>query len=522
MGTQDRKLLEENWSRLRGSMQGLQSGEKSFGIMRVAKIKTLGNMGASLSHTFRERYTPNADPLRVADNSVLLGAASAKEVIAGWHDRAPEKIRVNAVHGLEYFIGGSPGKLKSMSREEQDAYFKDALDWIKERHGEQNVLSAVVHRDETTPHMSVMTIPLDERGKLNARSFVGNKKALSDLQTDFAEKVSEQYGLRRGIKGSVARHERVQRVYGAYANEKDAVALPERARNRVLGARKESDAEWHARASEAATAQVKALMLEMLDRERVSDTKLNLANQMIEGLEELVHLSKKDLDATRTQLTDTRDTLIRLKSSLELTDKGKEANASLEAYDKLEARVLNGDLNVLKDAAGSPYRINKIAEIYDRSIPDGTELTESQGRFERVLESVIDTMANGKSPKRKDPVRVAIDTSALPRVRKVLAHVKKDGINPPLTEREERMAFRDELEGALNESELTALKLGDESVLIDILGDDHLSVKEQLQLALAYYDHADIDVGSDVRVGLIERLTDIEFSETHKNRGPIH
>ncbi|WP_366523830.1 plasmid recombination protein [uncultured Roseobacter sp.] len=76
------------------------------------------------------------------------------------------------------------------------------MDWIKERHGDQNVLSAVIHRDE--------------RGKLNARSFVGNKKALSDLQSDFAEKVSEQYGLRRGIKGSVARHERVQRVYGLH------------------------------------------------------------------------------------------------------------------------------------------------------------------------------------------------------------------------------------------------------------------------------------------------------------------
>ena len=65
MGAQDRKLLEENWSRIRGSMQGLQSGKKSFGIMRVAKIKTLCNMGASLAHTIRERESPNADPERI-------------------------------------------------------------------------------------------------------------------------------------------------------------------------------------------------------------------------------------------------------------------------------------------------------------------------------------------------------------------------------------------------------------------------------------------------------------------------
>ena len=130
MGAQDRKLLEENWSRIRGSMQGLQAGKKSFGIMRVAKIKTLGNMGASLSHTFRERETPNADPERIKNNTVLVGGTTTKEVLADWHYRAPEKIRSNAVHGLEYFIGGSPEKLQSMSKEDQDAYFKDALDWI--------------------------------------------------------------------------------------------------------------------------------------------------------------------------------------------------------------------------------------------------------------------------------------------------------------------------------------------------------------------------------------------------------
>ncbi|GGX72775.1 hypothetical protein GCM10007385_46960 [Tateyamaria omphalii] len=209
-------------------------------------------MGASLSHTFRERETPNADPERIKDNTVLVGGTTTKEVLADWHYRAPEKIQ-------------------SMSREDLDDYFKDALDWIKDRHGEENVLSAVVHRDETTPHMSAMIIPLDERSKLNARSFVGNKKALSDLQSDFAEKVSELYGLRRGIKGSVARHERVQRVYGTYTDKTDAVDIPERLRGSLLGAGKESDAEWHARATEAATARVRALMLEMMERDRVSE-----------------------------------------------------------------------------------------------------------------------------------------------------------------------------------------------------------------------------------------------------------
>lgn len=48
MSAEPRKLFEKDWSKVRGSMQGLHGEGKSFGIMRTAKIKTLGNMGASL------------------------------------------------------------------------------------------------------------------------------------------------------------------------------------------------------------------------------------------------------------------------------------------------------------------------------------------------------------------------------------------------------------------------------------------------------------------------------------------
>ena len=81
---------------------------RSFAILRCAKIKTLGNMGASLQHTFRERDTPNADARRTPDNTVLVGGNNSQAILDAWKDRAPEKIRSNAVHGLEYFVGGSP------------------------------------------------------------------------------------------------------------------------------------------------------------------------------------------------------------------------------------------------------------------------------------------------------------------------------------------------------------------------------------------------------------------------------
>ena len=257
--------------------------QRSFAILRCAKIKTMGNMGASLQHTFRERDTPNADMRRTPDNTVLVGGNTSRAVLEAWKDRAPEKIRSNAVHGLEYFVGGSPEALKAMSRDEQDAYFTDALDWLKARHGAGNVLSAVIHRDETTPHMTVMTIPLDERGKLNARALVGSREQLSAMQTDFAERVGKAHGLERGLQGSPARHERVQRAYAHLTDPDAALSLPERRRGAILGLGGETEAEWRERASEAASDALRSVQAVRHRETRAHAVELFTLKQQVTG-----------------------------------------------------------------------------------------------------------------------------------------------------------------------------------------------------------------------------------------------
>ena len=238
-----------------------------YAILRCAKLKKPANLAASLQHTFRERETLNANLKLRHENTILHGPDTSEAVLDAWRNRAPEKIRANAVHGLEYFIGASPEAMHAMSRAEQDAYFESALDWLKERHGAENVLSAIVHRDESTPHMSVMTIPLDGHGKLNARALVGNRHKLSAMQTDFAKEVGLEHGLERGLERSQAVHERVQRVYAHIMAPEAAVELPERQRGHFLGLGGESDEDWHHRASEAATDALRGAQL-ALDRQK--------------------------------------------------------------------------------------------------------------------------------------------------------------------------------------------------------------------------------------------------------------
>ena len=127
--------------------------------------------------------------------------------------RWPDKIRKNGVRLVEFLVTASPDAMNAKTRAEQDAYFADALKYIQDKHGAENVAYAGIHRDETTPHMYIYAVPLDDSGKLNCRQFYGAKNALSDLQSDFTAQVGEPHGLIRGIKGSKAKHTSIKQYY---------------------------------------------------------------------------------------------------------------------------------------------------------------------------------------------------------------------------------------------------------------------------------------------------------------------
>ena len=184
-----------------------------YAILRTQKLKSGQAVRRSLTHAFREQDTPNADPSKTPDNT-HIGPKDVDAALDRFNARLPDKVRKNAVLCIEYLVTGSPDAMKAMTRQQQDAYFADALKWLQVRHGAENVVYAGVHRDETTPHMYAYVVPLDERGKLNCRSFLGGAKALGEMQTDFAKRVGLAHGLERGLEGSKARHTTIGQYYG--------------------------------------------------------------------------------------------------------------------------------------------------------------------------------------------------------------------------------------------------------------------------------------------------------------------
>lgn len=195
-----------------GAFEILPDSNMGFAILRTQKLKSGIAVRRSMKHAFREQDTPNADPARHQENT-HLGAANVDEALAKFNALLPAKVRSNAVLAVEYLITGSPEDMKGKSRQEQDAYFRDSLKWLQQKHGAQNVVYAGIHRDEMTPHMYAYVVPLDRQGKLNCRAFLGGAQALREMQTDFAQQVGQQHGLQRGLEGSKARHTSIQHYY---------------------------------------------------------------------------------------------------------------------------------------------------------------------------------------------------------------------------------------------------------------------------------------------------------------------
>ena len=85
------------------------------------------------------------------------------------------RTRKDSVMMVETLITASPEFMNQLPPEEQKAYFQTALDFISERVGKQNILSAVVHMDERTPHMHLCFVPITPDNKLSAKAILGKQ-----------------------------------------------------------------------------------------------------------------------------------------------------------------------------------------------------------------------------------------------------------------------------------------------------------------------------------------------------------
>ena len=181
----------------------------NYAILRTAKLKTMGNIGGSLAHSYRMIETPNADPNLTPKNHHSVATPEAvKQIIK---DRLPEKRRSDAVLCIEYLITASP-EWEGWGNDKEEEFFKRSSQWLMAKHGAENIAGMSIHRDISTPQLVAYVVPIDQRGKLNCKDFLGGRAKLNQMQTDFANTVAD-LGLTRGKEGSKAKHTSIKAYY---------------------------------------------------------------------------------------------------------------------------------------------------------------------------------------------------------------------------------------------------------------------------------------------------------------------
>lgn len=167
-------------------------------IMRTEKRKKSDLNGIQKENTrTATEYNNKVSPGMNIFNVVLKESNNWLQDINKEIKAAGARTRLNSVVALDTLYTASPAFFQGKTNAENDKFFQDCLKFHNEHFG--HIISAVVHYDETTPHMHIISVPLTKDNRLSARDVIGNKAKMSKTQDSFFEQVGKSYGLGRGI-----------------------------------------------------------------------------------------------------------------------------------------------------------------------------------------------------------------------------------------------------------------------------------------------------------------------------------
>ena len=195
--------------------------------------KASGTDSAMSAHIERTISPKNADPKRTHLNRELIafphGVRNRTQAIQHRLDNAglQRKIGKNQVRAIRVLLTGSNEDMKRIEAEGRlGDWCDDNLEWLRKTYGKENIVSAVLHLDETTPHIHATLVPIvtTERRKKKSEAQVKKnyrkknpnaprlsaddvmtRTKLKAYQNSYPEAMAK-YGLQRGIEGSEARH----------------------------------------------------------------------------------------------------------------------------------------------------------------------------------------------------------------------------------------------------------------------------------------------------------------------------
>ena len=136
-----------------------------FAVLHFSK--TAGSDTGTSGHIERKVQPENADASRTHLNRELV------QFPEGVHDRThaiqhqlknagiKRKITKNQVTVIRVTLSGSNEDMKRIDKDGKlDDWANDSLEWLQDTFGKDNIVSAVLHRDETSSHIHAALIPI--------------------------------------------------------------------------------------------------------------------------------------------------------------------------------------------------------------------------------------------------------------------------------------------------------------------------------------------------------------------------
>ena len=201
-----------------------------YAVLHLDKAK--GADSGMSAHIERTIHPKNADSTRTHLNRELIqfpdGVTNRTQAIQHRLDTAglKRKIANNQVRAIRILLTGTHEDMMQIEKNGKlEDWCQDNIDWLRKTYGIDNVVSVVLHMDESTPHLHATVVPIvqTERQRKKKEQEVKRtyrKKApaprlcaddvmsranLKRYQNTYAEAM-QKYGLQRGIEGSEAQH----------------------------------------------------------------------------------------------------------------------------------------------------------------------------------------------------------------------------------------------------------------------------------------------------------------------------
>jgi hypothetical protein len=408
-------------------------------VLHIEKVKGAGSLEGRAAHNARSIRTPNADPAKTHQNHWLVGSAGAN-IRAVWTERLTElgidtgRLRADAVEAYEVLLSASadffrpddPAVAGSYQPERMEAFQQTAMAFMRDEFGDDLVISAVVHLDESTPHVQLFVLPVmrpdptaatkkRREARLSAKEFMSRQR-VGELQESWDKRLQAlNLGVEGRQVGARIPHQPIKKYYAALAEAKKQAPGPGAFEPRPppkaslmegAEAREKRTKTWQ-REEARRLAAVSDSLVQSAARARLAQDEAAVARQKVEMQASAIRNLKAELAQAKTQVADAKAEAARVRP-LSVVEVARALNYEGEIAPKENAIDLVkrvGELTfneavtwlaqVFPNKAGQVG--GSVAAAYERQIKQAVEaepvLTKQERFVERIVAEQLDALS---------------------------------------------------------------------------------------------------------------------------------